>query len=319
MAQIVVTHWVHPEVLDLLAQAGTVESNPATLTLPRAEIIRRTSNAEALLAFMPDCVDEEFLQACPNLKIVAGAFKGGDNIDAATCARRKIRFTVVPDLLTAPTAELAITLLLGLARRVLESDALVRSGQFQGWRPILFGAGLAGKRLGIYGFGRLGQAIAKRLAGFECELYYADPQPVSAEHLKSLPPLQRLDPEKLPAQCDALILAAPLTPQSIHYINHESLLRMPKHALLVNIGRGSVADELAVAEALTQGRLGGYAADVFEFEDLSLPERPRTIPSALLEQTGKTLFTPHLGSAVESVRKEIALEAARHIVAELRK
>src|ERR1700721_1130776 len=174
------------------------------------------------MVFMPDALDEPFLQSCPNLKIVAAALKGCDNFDIEACTRLGIWFTIVPDLLTEPTAELALALMLGLSRNVLSGDRLIRSGEFQGWRPLLYGTGLAGSTVGIIGYGAVGRHLA------------------------------------------------------------------------------------------------GYAADTFEMEDWARPDRPREINSRLLRLADRTLFTPHLGSAVAPARLQIELAAAANILQALR-
>jgi phosphonate dehydrogenase len=146
------------------------------LLAPHTEVIigPPSRDADALMVFMPDSLDEDFLRECPNLKIVAAALKGCDNFDVEACTRLGIWFTVVPDLLTEPTAELALALMLGLARNVPAGDRLIRSGEFQGWRPILYGTGLAGSTVGIIGFGAVGRALARMLEGFSCRVLYHD-------------------------------------------------------------------------------------------------------------------------------------------------
>ena len=314
---IVVSHWVHPEVLELLGQSGAVIANPTRATLPRGEIIGRCRNADALLAFMPDVVDREFLDACPKLKIVAAALKGFDNFDLPAMTQRGIWFTMVADLLTIPTAELAIALLLNLARRVLPGDRFVRSGQFTSWRPELYGGGLSGSTVGIVGMGVIGQAIARRLAGFDVELLYFDRQPLSAESecdgalgYRELGDLLNLS--------DFVILAVPLLKETLHLIDGAAIRQMKRGSYLINICRGSVVDETAIAPALDAGQLSGYAADVFELEDAGRPDRPQAIPQRLIDNNAQTLFTPHLGSAVDAVRRQIELRAARNIVQALR-
>src|SRR5262245_39473829 len=263
--KIVVSHWVHPEVLEFLREHGEVVANESRDSLDPDELIQRCRDAQALMAFMPDRIDRALLESCPDLRVVAGAFKGHDNVDAEECARRGVWVSVVPDLLTAPTAELAVGLILALLRKMLEGDALVRSGRFRGWRPVLFGGTLERSRVGILGLGRLGRAIARRLQGFGAEIRYSDPAAAPEE---SLVPFERLR-----AESDVLVVAAPLTPETLHRIDRASLRRLTKGAILVNVGRGSVVDEKAVAEALGEGRLAGYAADVYEMEDLSRPDR----------------------------------------------
>jgi len=314
--KVVITHWVHPEVLDRLAAHCRVVPNQSRATLPRQEVLRRAADAAGLLVFMPDRVDADFLRACPRLKVIGAALKGYDNLDAAACAAAGVTLAIVPGLLTAPTAELAVALLLALIRKVKEGDALVRAGGFAGWRPILYGAGLAGSRIGLVGMGDIGQAIARRLAGFEAHLCYADPRPLPPEREAALGLTRRGLPE-LVAECDHLLVSVPLTPTTHHLFDAALLAQLKPGAYLVNIGRGSVLDEAAVAAALKSGQLAGFAADVFAFEDWALPDRPAAIHPELLAFPEQTLFTPHLGSAVDAVRRDIALAAAGSILAGL--
>jgi phosphonate dehydrogenase len=315
--RVVITHWVHPEVLELLGGACEVVANPTRDTLPREEVLRRCRDADAALVFMPDRVDEAFLAACPRLKVVAGALKGYDNLDVTACARRGVWCTVVPDLLTAPTAELTVALLLGLARRVPEGDRLVRGGHFAGWRPVLYGAGLAGATVGLVGLGAIGRAVARRLAGFEARLLYCDPAPLPPEEERG-GGLTRADLPELLSASDFVVLLVPLTPATRHLIDRAALGRFRPGSFLVNTCRGSVVDEEAVADALEAGRLAGYAADVFALEDWSDPGRPAGLCRRLREMAGRTLFTPHLGSAVDRVRRDIALAAAHNVLQALR-
>lgn len=305
--RILVTHWVEEEVLDLLATAGAVEANRSRESWPPEEVRARAADKTALMAFMPDRVDADFLAACPDLRIIACALKGFDNFDRAACAAAGVQLSIVPDLLTAPTAELALGLAIGLGRQIREGDALVRAGSFAGWRPILYGFGLDGATVGLLGLGAVGRAIADRLAGFGCRIIAHDPGAAPRADVTLLPFAEFL------AQSDLLISAAPLTPATRHLINAEALAALRPGALVVNIGRGSVVDEAAVLAALQAGHLAGYAADVFEFEDWLLPDRPLEISPAL-HRHPRTLFTPHLGSAVALVRREIALRAAHNIL-----
>jgi phosphonate dehydrogenase len=313
----VLTHWVHPEVLELLGSSCDVVPNPTRDTLPRAEIVRRCREAQAVMVFMPDSVDEAFLEACPALRIVAAALKGYDNFDVEACTRRGVWFTIVPDLLTAATAELAIALLLSVSRHVQEGDRLVRSGRFAGWRPILYGAGLADRTVGLVGMGAIGLAVAQRLFGFETHLIYTDPTPLH-DALQAALRAERLELPELLSRSDFVVVSAPLTPSTFHLIDRQALGQCKPGCYLINIGRGSVVDEQAVSEALDRGQLAGYAADVFEMEDWALPNRPHAIPQSLLDRPAQTVFTPHLGSAVESVRRDIALASARNILQALR-
>jgi phosphonate dehydrogenase len=310
--RVVITHRVHAEVLELLNRSCQVIANQAPGGLARDELLSRCREADALLAFMPDHVDAELLANSPRLKIVAGAFKGYDNIDVAACTARAVWVSYVEDLLTGPTADLAVGLLLALDRHVLTGDAYVRSGAHRGWRPELYGGGLAGRRVGIVGMGAVGRAVAHRLRAFGAKLVYADPNPLTAiDELESSAQLVPL--EDLLSRSTAVVLTAPLTAHTHSLIGEAALQQLPGGALLVNVGRGSLVDEGAVADALVSGHLGGYAADVFAFEDFSEQTRPREIPTALRKHD-RTVFTPHLGSAVSDVRRKIEMAAAQSIV-----
>ena len=315
--KVILTHRVHPEVIELLAEHCEVVPNPTPETLPLDEILQRAKDAEAIMTFMPDRVDEAFLRACPRLRVVGCALKGYDNYDVDACTRHGVWITNVPDLLTIPTAELTIGLLIGLTRNMLAGDRFVRTGRFNGWRPALYGSGLTGKTLGLIGMGAVGQAIAQRLVGYDMRVLYTDPVALPKEK-EAQWGLDRVELPALLAASDFVVPMVPYRDQTLHMIDGDALARMKTGAYLINTCRGSVVDEQAVVEALASGRLAGYAADVFEMEEWARPDRPQAIPQALLDDSERTLFTPHIGSAVDAVRLEIELEAARNILQALR-
>ena len=315
--KVILTHRVHPEVIELLAEHCEVIPNPGPETLPLDEILQRAKDAEALMTFMPDRVDEAFLRACPRLRVVGCALKGYDNYDVEACTRHGVWITNVPDLLTIPTAELTIGLLIGLTRNMLAGDRFVRTGRFNGWRPALYGSGLTGKTLGLIGMGAVGQAIAQRLVGYDMRVLYTDPVALPKEK-EAQWGLDRVELSELLAASDFVVPMVPYRDETLHMIDGGALARMKTGAYLINTCRGSVVDEQAVVEALASGRLAGYAADVFEMEEWARPHRPHVIPQALLDDSERTLFTPHIGSAVDAVRLEIELEAARNILQALR-
>jgi phosphonate dehydrogenase len=305
---VVVSNRVHPEVVAWLSGGFEVIANQTPNPWSPATLVRHCADAAGLLAFMTDRIDAEFLRACPRLTVIACALKGFDNIDVAACTARNVLVTIAPDLLTAPTAELAVALTLALCRNVLRGDAYIRSGAFRGWRPHLYGLGLQGSTVGLVGMGAVGRAIAQRLTGFGPRLIYTDPLVPAADHAVPVPW------EQLLGESDVLIAAVPLTPATTHLIDTRALARMKPASYLVNVGRGSVVDEDAVADALAGGRLAGYAADVFAMEDQGRTDPPRRIPQTLLDHRDRTVFTPHLGSAVAAVRREIEMSAVRDIV-----
>jgi phosphonate dehydrogenase len=310
--RVVITHWVHPEVIDLLQSRCEVIANPSRETLPTEILRRRADGAAAIMVFMPDSVDDAFLDACPALKVVSAALKGYDNFDVEACTERGIWFTIVPDLLTDANAELTIGLLLAAGRRMLEGDRFVRTGRFNGWRPELYGTGLAGSTVGIIGMGAVGRAITRRLAAFDVRILYSDPVPLPRDREVQWN-AEAVSLDELLTRSDYVVPMVPMKPDTLHLIDSDRLALMKDGAILVNACRGSVVDEFAVAEALTAGKLAAYAADVFELEEWARDDRPRQIPRALLDHP-RTFFTPHLGSAVDGVRREIALQAARNIL-----
>ncbi len=300
--RVVVTQPIHHEIEQLLSDDFDVIVNRTDASWSTGVLLDHAREADALMVFMTDSLDAAFLSQCPKLKIIAAALKGFDNFDVESCRKRGVWFTIVPDLLTGPTAELALALLLGLARNVLPGDAHVRSGNFKGWRPTLYGQSLAGATVGLIGYGAVGRAFEGLISGFRCRVLWNDVQP-GGDLLADVA-----------AQSDFLLPFLPLTRDTNHLIDGAFLAGMKRGAYLINVGRGSVVDENAVADALESGQLAGYAADVFEMEDLSRFDRTSNIPDRLLRFVDRTLFTPHLGSATRAARLEIERRAAWNII-----
>jgi phosphonate dehydrogenase len=315
--QVVVTHWVHPEVVSYLA--GFCEPRVPSRdegVWPGARVAELAARADGLITCMADTVDAAFLARCPRLRVISATLKGYDNFDASACTRHGVWLTILPDQLTVPTAELAVGLILGLTRQIGAADRYVRSGRFTGWRPQFYGTGLSGSLVGIVGMGQVGRAAASRLRAFGARIAYHDQRPLDTGLARELA-ATRLDLAALLGSSDVVLVLLPLSDGADHLntvrlIDAAALARMRPGAFLVNVGRGSVVDEEAVAAALHTGRLGGYAADVFAMEDWALPGHPAQIPAGLLSHP-RTLFTPHLGSAVDSVRRQMSLAAARQV------
>lgn len=310
--RIVVTNRIHAEVAELLAVNGSLVMNDSPEPWHPDALIEQAREAQALMVFMPDCLDEEFLSRCPHLWIVAGALKGADNFDVAACTRMGMWFTVVPDLLSEPTAELALALLLGLIRNVRAGDQLVRSGHYHGWRPILYGTGLANGVAGLVGFGAVGRALARMLKAFRCEVLVCDPATDSQAATEF--GVQAVPLDQLLSSSDFVLPLVPLTDQTFHLLNARTIGQMKRGSYVVNVGRGSVVDEGAIADALENGHLSGFAADTFETEDWARIGRPSDINSRLLRPSAPTLLTPHLGSAVAAARLKIEHFAAQSIL-----
>lgn len=314
--RVVVTHRVHEEVLDLLRADCHVIANQSPNTLPPEEVMQRVREADAMMAFMPDRVDAGFLAACPRLKVIGAALKGFDNFDVAACTARDVWLTFVPDLLTVPTAELTVGLTIGLTRQVRAADAFVRSGAFRGWQPQFYGLGIDGSVIGILGMGAIGRAVAERLGGWGATLLYTDRERLPTA-IEARLGVCWAETGEVFRQSDIVILALPLTAETLHTVDAKRLALMKPGAFLINPCRGSVVDEAAVLTALRSGQLGGYGADAFEMEDWARLDRPRRIDPDLLAHPA-TLFTAHIGSAVQRVRLAIERRAAGNILQVLR-
>jgi phosphonate dehydrogenase len=296
--KLVITHKVHEEVLALLAPHCELITNQTPFSLSRNDTMKRAKDAEALMVFMPDRVDTAFLEACPQLKVIGAALKGYDNFDVDACTEHNVWLTFVPDLLTVPTAELTIGLMVGLIRHIRAADQHVRIGNFKGWLPQFYGMGIEGSTIAIIGMGST--------------LVYTDTQPLDAEQQAALK-LEFLSLDDALAQTDIVIMGLPLNSQTQHLLNAQRLQQMRPGSFLVNPCRGSIVDESAILHMLNNGHLAGYASDVFEMEDWARIDRPKEINPNLLAHHN-TLFTAHIGSAVSKVRLAIETRAAENIL-----
>ncbi len=312
--RVLITNWVHPEVEHFLAEHCAVTANPdRDAPFTREQILAEASGLEALMAFMPDSVDDSLLAGLPDLRIVSCALKGFDNFDVHACSRRGVWLTIVPDLLTDPTAELAIGLMISVGRNIGAGDRFMRTGGYAGWRARFYGTGLAESTITLVGMGAVGRAIARRLTGFGARILYVDRTALEPE-LEAELGVERSSLEEALPLSDFVVLALPLTGVSEGLFDGGMIARMKPGSFLINPGRGSLVIEECVADALASGHLAGYAADVFEMEDWARTGRPQHVADRLLDDSDRTCLTPHIGSAVDTVRRDIAMEAAIHIV-----
>jgi glyoxylate reductase len=259
---------------------------------PRERMAVEAAGAELLVVTYLDRVDDGLLAALPAVRQVSSYGVGVNHLDLAAAASRGVVVTNTPDVVTDATADLAMGLLLAAARRICEGDRLIRSG---GWREagpeFLLGREVTGKTLGIVGFGRIGQAVARRAAGFGMRSLYAGPREVG------FPGATRTPLDDLLAASDFVTLHCPLTDGTRDLVSRERLLRMKAGAVLVNTSRGPVVDEEALAEALEQGRLFAAGLDVFRDEP-RVPER--------LARLENVVLTPHVGSGTVETRTAMA-------------
>ena len=226
--KILVTQRIHEEVRQRLSAYGDLEMNTGPDPWPQSEVIRRAAHATALMGFMTDQIDDELLRAAPQLKIVACALKGYDNYNVPACTQAGVWVSIVPDLLTEPTAELALGLAITLARKVRQGDAYVRSGRFEGWRPHFYGTGLHGSVAAVVGLGQVGHAIVQRLSGFGCaRILGVDPdaQPSGLEMVAL---------ETAIGLADYLFVAVALAPGTHHLIGQKQLAQAKAGHILVN-------------------------------------------------------------------------------------
>ena len=263
--------------------------------------------ADAAIVTLTDRIDAETIDAAPRLKILANYAVGYNNIDLAAANRRGLIVTNTPDVLTDATADLTWALILATARRVVEGDLLVRSGQWTGWAPTqLLGAAVAGKTLGIIGMGRIGQAVAQRATGFRMKvLYYARrvavPPPASASWER------RTLPELL-GESDFVSIHVPLTAETQHLIGTQELAQMRRSAIVINTARGPIVDEGALVAALRKSSIAGAGLDVYEREPALHPD---------LVSLPHVVLLPHLGSATMAARVEMGMICLNNIEAAL--
>ncbi len=311
MVCIFVSRDTFPEVLyRKLSEVGLVKAynfgKPAWLTvgIPKEELKRAAAECDAMVVFVGDIVDSEVLSHAKNLKIISTVSVGYDHIDVAEAKRRGIVVTNTPEVLVDATADLAIGLLLALARRIVEGDRLIREGRAYDVWGALMGSDIKGKRAGIVGLGNLGTAIAKRLLAFGAEVVYwsrtRKPQVEFALGIKYLP----LD--ELLATSDFVIVSIALTPETRHLMSWEKFSKMKRGAYFINVARGAVVDTEALVRALREGILAGAALDVYEEEPLPHAHELTKFPNVVL--------TPHIGSAAVETRAKMAEVAAENVV-----
>jgi len=306
--QVLVTREVFDETIEFLARSFDVTSNQAKVDFNREAIIERLQGMDAAVITTSDPIDEEFLTRCPGLKAVCSASVGFNHIDLEACTRHGVIATNTPGVLTDSVADMALCLTLATVRRLSEGERMVRAKQWQGTHlKQLLGHDLHHATVGVCGFGRIGQAIAKRLRGFDTRLLYTD---ISRADRKIEDALQASYASKddLLRQSDIVILILPYTPETHHYIGKAELARMKASAVLINMARGGIVDDTALADALKTGRIWSAGVDVYENEPVVNP--------ALFDLTNVVL-TPHIASATEATRRAMTMLAAQNCVAAL--
>jgi glyoxylate reductase len=297
--------------LDLVTGATDATVWPDDLPPPRDELLRSIEGCDGVLTLLTDRVDAEFLdRAGPQLKVVSNYAVGFDNIDVPECTRRGIPVGNTPGVLTETTADLAFALLMAAARRLPEADRYVRDGKWKTWGPmLLLGPDIHGATIGIVGFGRIGQAVAQRAAGFGMTILYHDVNRLPDEVTTPLG-AQYVPMEELLARSDFVSLHVNLTPETRHLIDAAALRRMKPTAILVNTSRGPVVDGAALASALREGVIAAAALDVTDPEPIPIDDP--------LVRLDNCLIVPHIASASRATRGKMAQMAAANLLAGLR-
>lgn len=292
-------HVLHPlrEVFDIIAD-NQAEDVPWTPELMK----RNLAHAEYVLCSVADRIDADVLAAAPDVRLVANGAVGTNNIDIAACKARGIRVTNTPDVLTETTADFGFALMMALARRIPESERDVRAGRWTGWAFDQFaGRDIHGSTLGIIGMGRIGSAIARRAAGFRMQVLYHNRQALPDDGLA-----QWVERDRLLSESDFVMLVVPYSPATHHLIGAAELALMKPSAMLINIARGGVVNDTALAEALREGRIAGAGLDVFENE-------PRLHPGLL--EFDNVVLTPHIASSSRATRGAMMQLAADNLLA----
>jgi glyoxylate reductase len=278
------------------------------LPLNRDWLLEHAPGAHAIVADPTVAVEGDLLdRAGQQLKVVSNFAVGFDNIDTDAVRERGLRATNTPDVLTNATAELAVALMQAAGRRLVETDTILRRGEWSGWEPEQFlGRELSGATVGIVGFGRIGQRVAELLTGFGCTLVFAAPRPMKEAAAKHA--ARRMELDELLAIADYVTLHVNLTPETRHMFDAPTLARCKPGAILVNTCRGGIVDTAALARALSDGPLAAAALDVYENEP-AVPEDLVRLPN--------TVLVPHIGSATRVTRDRMATLCADNVIAVL--
>ena len=294
-----------PPLLAALAPLGELLMPPGDAGLDKAGLMALMQDADAALVTVLDAIDADIIAAAPKLKLICNIGVGYNNIDLAAASANGIQVTNTPGAMDDAVADLAFGLLLGIARRLPAADAFVRAGQWTPANLTGFGMGLdvAKKTLGIVGFGRIGQAVAKRALGFDMPVLYHARHAIAAQTEQVLG-ARHAPLDELLTQADFVVLLLPYSAVTHHLIGAAQLATMKKSAVLVNVARGGIVDDAALAEALQQGLIAGAALDCVENE-------PNINPA--LCALPNVLLSPHIGSATAGTRLNMAMLAGKNL------
>ncbi|MGZ5094753.1 MAG: 2-hydroxyacid dehydrogenase [Burkholderiales bacterium] len=306
--KILVTREVFDETLEYLGEHCDVDANQEDVALTPDALMNRLSDKQGVICSLTDRIDAALLERCKKLKVVANVAVGYNNIDVPACSARGIIATNTPGVLDDSTADLAWTLMLGAARRITEVERYVRNGEWKGWRlKQWLGTDVHHATLGIIGMGRIGQAIARRAAGFDMRVLYHNRKRVDEETERKLN-TSWVSLDELLSKSDFVVLQVPYSPETHHLIGAAQLAKMKRNSILINSTRGGVVDDQALISALRTGTIRAAGLDVFENE-------PKLNPAFL--ELDNVVLAPHIGSSTEATRRAMAMTAAKNAVAVL--
>ena len=306
--KILVTREVFPETLAYLREHLEVEDNQSDNMLSAAELVARLAGKAGVMSSGSDKIDAELLAQVPHLKAVCNIGVGYNNVDVNAATAHKMMVTNTPGVLDETVADTAFAYVLATARRMTESEQFLRNGQWtKNTLTLMLGRDVHHATLGIVGMGRIGQAVARRARGFDMNVIYYNRNRVSAEIEKACSATY-VSKQELMKQADFIVLLVPYTPENHHLIGATEIALMKSDAVLINIARGGIVDELALIEALKQRKIFGAGVDVFENEPNFRKE---------FLQLSNVVLLPHLGSASENTRRAMANLAAKNLVAAL--
>jgi glyoxylate reductase len=302
-----VTRLIHEPALERIRAVADLEVWPVNSPPPKSILLEQAGKVDGLLTLLTDPIDAEVIFAGrENLKVISQMAVGFDNIDIKTATEQKIPVGNTPGVLTETTADMTWALIMATARRITEADRQVRQGIWQPWGPhVLTGMDVFGATLGIIGFGRIGQAVARRAKGFNMRILYTD--------LLRLPEAEKelganyVDLNQLLAEVDFVSVHSFLSPENYHMIGKAQFEKMKPGAILINAARGGLVDATALIEALRNGQLSAAGLDVFEPEPIP-PDNP-------LLSMENVIILPHIASASKQTRLRMAMIAAENLIA----
>lgn len=307
--KVYVTRILPKEGMDKITAFAETEVWPEDCPPPREVLLDRVRDIDGLVCLLTDRIDAELLDHAPKLRVVSQMAVGYDNIDVAACTARGIKVGNTPGVLTETTADLAFALLMATARRLVEGDRAVRSGQWKTWSPLyMAGRDVHHATLGIVGMGRIGYEMARRATGFQMTILYTDqrPNPAAERDFGA----RRVELDELLRESDFVTLHTPLLPETTKLIGARELALMKPTAMLINTARGPVVDQRALYEALRDGVIAAAGLDVFEVEPVPLDEP--------LLQLENVVVLPHIGSASIATRTRMSVIAADNLIAGLK-